>query len=164
MTSGLRRQYARLIQEQLRAFGIDVRIDEVDMSVVQQRATSGHFDAVVWAVATGPSPVDATLQNWTRRGFGGDNVGRYHNAAFDRLVEQAAWGARDRAEAQRLWRSAIELLNADAPAAFLYAPDNVAAVHRRFGNVTIRPDSWLALVRTWRIAPGQLTERDRVAN
>jgi len=163
-TSGLRRQYARLIQEQLRGFGIDVRIDEVDMSVVQERAGSGHFDAVVQAVATGPSPVDATLQNWTGRGVGGSNAGRYHNAAFDRLVEQAAWGARDRAESARLWRSAIELLNGDAPAAFLYAPDNVAAVHRRIGNVTIRPDSWLALVRTWRIEPGQLTDRDRVAN
>ncbi|HEV2670590.1 MAG TPA: ABC transporter substrate-binding protein [Gemmatimonadales bacterium] len=162
MTSGLRRQYARLIQEQLRPFGMDVRIDEVDMSVVQERAATGRFDAVLQAWATSPSPVDATLQNWTRSGFGGANSGRYDNPAFARLVEQAASGARDRADAARLWRSAIELLNADAPAAFLYAPDNVAAVNRRIGNVTIRPDSWLAMVRTWRIEPGHLTDRDRV--
>src|SRR5216110_1515611 len=36
-TSGLRRQYARLIQAQLQPFGWDVRIDELDLAVVQQR-------------------------------------------------------------------------------------------------------------------------------
>jgi len=29
-------------------------------------------------------------------------------------------------------------------------------------NVTIRPDSWWALVRTWRIPAGERIERDRV--
>jgi hypothetical protein len=59
--------------------------------------------------------------------------------------------------------SAIVLWNADAPAAVLYAPDNVAAVQRRVRDVTIRPDSWLALVRSWRIPSSQLTDRDRMA-
>jgi hypothetical protein len=54
------------------------------------------------------------------------------------------------------------MLNQDAPAIFLFAPDNVAAVHRRVTGVTIRPDSWLALLRTWRIPADQLTDRDRV--
>jgi len=34
---------------------------------------------------------------------------------------------------------------------FLYALDNAAAVHKRVDNVQIRPDSWAALLRTWRI-------------
>jgi len=160
-TSGLRRQYARLIQEQLHAAGLDVSIDEVDLSLMQARTNTGHFDAVLGAWATGPSPIDATLQNWTRRGFGGGNPGRYDNPEVDRLLEQAA-GARNRAEATRLLHSAIVLWNADAPAALLYAPDNVAAVHRRVRDVTIRPDSWLALVRSWRIPSSQLTDRDRM--
>src|SRR5436190_357576 len=89
-TSGLRRQYARLIQAQLQPFGWDVRIDEVDLSVVQQRVGAGQFDAVLGAWASGPSPIDATLQNWTRRGFGGQNPGRYDNPQLDRLLEGAA--------------------------------------------------------------------------
>jgi peptide/nickel transport system substrate-binding protein len=161
-TSGLRRQYARLIQAQLQPFGLDVRVDEVDFSVVQQRVGSGQFDAVVWAWATSPSPIDATRENWTRRGFGGGNMGRYDNPQLDRLVEDAA-AARNRDAATRLLRSAIALWNSDAPAAPLYAPDNVAAVNRRVSDVTIRPDSWLALVRTWRIPASQLSDRDRVA-
>src|SRR6266699_94577 len=100
-TSGLRRQYARLIQEQLHAAGLDVSIAEVDLILMQARTNTGHFDAVLGAWATGPSPIDATLENWTRRGFGGGNPGRYDNPEVDRLLEQAA-GARNRADATRL--------------------------------------------------------------
>ncbi len=162
-TSGLRRQYARLIQAQLQPFGLDVRVDEVDFSVVQQRVGNGQFDAVVWAWASSPSPIDAMRENWTRRGFGGQNPGRYDNPQLDRLLESAVT-ARNRDAATRLLRSAIALWNGDAPAALLYAPDNVAAVNRRVSEVTIRPDSWLALVRTWRIPASQLSDRDRVGN
>lgn len=160
-TSGLRRQYARLIQAQLLPFGWDVRIDEVEFSVVQQRLGTGQFDAVLGAWATGPSPIDGTLQNWTRRGFGGQNPGRYDNPQLDRLLESAVQ-ARSRDAATSLLRSAMALWNSDAPAAPLYAPDNVAAVSRRVSDVTIRPDSWLALVRMWRIPASQLSDRDRV--
>lgn len=160
-TSGLRRQYARLIQAQLQPFAWDVRIDEVEFSVVQQRVGTGQFDAVLWAWATGPSPIDATLQNWTRRGFGAGNLGRYNNPQLERLLESAV-AARNRDAATRLLRSAIALWNSDAPAAPLYAPDNVAAVNRRVSEVAIRPDSWLALVRMWRIPASQLSDRDRV--
>ena len=45
---------------------------------------------------------------------------------------------------------------------FLFAPENVAAIHARVANVAIRPDSWWALVRTWRIPPDRLIDRDRV--
>src|SRR5439155_206433 len=144
-TSGLRRQYARLIQAQLQPFGWDVRIDELDLAVVQQRVGAGQFDAVLGAWYSGPSPIDGTLQNWTRRGFGGLNPGRYDNPQLDRLLEGAA-RTRSREPATRQLRSAIALWNSDAPAAPLYAPDNVAAVNRRVSEVTIRPDSWLALV------------------
>src|SRR2546426_6653853 len=51
------------------------------------------------------------------------------NPAFDRLADRAV-GAMNRAEARRLWRTAIEVLNQDAPAIFLFAPDAVAAAHR----------------------------------
>jgi hypothetical protein len=55
----------------------------------------------------------------------------------------------------------MDVLNADAPGIWLFAPDNVAAVHRRVADVQIRPDSWWALVRTWRIPADRLIDRDR---
>lgn len=160
-TSGLRRQYARLLQEQFRAVGVKVDIDELEPAVVSQRVGTGKFDTVIQSWGNDPSPSSGIMQTWTRAGFGGSNFGRYYSPDFERIVSRAVT-ASSRDQARPLWRSAIETLNADAPAVFLYAPDNVAAVHKRVENVQLRPDSWAALLRTWRIPPDRLIDRDRV--
>ena len=161
-TSAIRRQYARLLQEQYRAIGAEVELDEVEPSVFLQRASAGRFDALIAAWNADPTPASSIAQTWTREGVGRSNYLRYLNPAFDGLVERASSGKGGRAATQRAWRQAIELLNQDAPAVFLYASENVAAVHRRVADVTIRPDSWLALLRTWRIPADRLIDRDRV--
>ena len=160
-SSASRRQYARLLQEQYRTLGVDVQLDEVAWSLFVERARAGRFDALLHVVNTDPTPTSGIPQTWTRAGFGLSNFGRYENAAFERLVDHAVASA-NRAEAKRLWRAAIEVLNQDAPAVFLFAPGNFAAVHRRVTEVAIRSDSWLALLYTWRIPADRLNERDRV--
>ncbi len=160
-TSAVRRQYARLLQEQLRQIGVEVLIDEVEFNVFLQRAQTGEFDALIQTWNTDPTPASGTTQTWTQGGIGHSNYLRYANPLFDRLVEQAS-SSFDRTEARRTWRAAVELLNQDAPAVFLFAPENVAAIHRRVAGVTIRPDSWAALLWTWRIPPDRLIDRDHV--
>ena len=160
-TSVLRRQYARLLQEQFRKVGARVEIDELEFSVVSQRLSSGNFDTAVWSWGNDPSPSSGISQNWTLGGFGGTNYGRYHNPEFQRLADLAV-AAPTKERARGLWRAAIGTLNADAPGIFLYALENIAAVHNRIENVQIRPDSWAALLRTWRIPPDRLIDRDRV--
>ena len=159
-TSALRRQYARLLQQQFRAAGASVELDEVEFSVFNERVQTGRFDVALVTRNGDPTPSSSITQVWTAAGLGGSNYGRYVNPTFDRLVDEAK-AAPQRDAAKRLWRRALEVLNADAPAVFLFAPDNVAAIHRRFADVVIRPDSYWALVRLWRIPPDQLTERDR---
>lgn len=161
-TSAIRRQYARLLQESYRTIGVDVQLDEVDFSVFLQKGRSGQFDAILNSWNTDPTPSASLSQTWTAAGVGRSNYGRYVNPAFDRLADRTIETAKNRAAARRAWRGAIELLNQDAPAIFLFAPDNVSAVHRRVANVTIQPDSWLARLRTWRIPADKLTDRDRV--
>ncbi|HEY9507023.1 MAG TPA: hypothetical protein VIQ27_13700, partial [Gemmatimonadales bacterium] len=58
------------------------------------------------------------------------------------------------AGAAELYRRAMETLNADAPAVFLYAPSNTAVVSRRIGNVRIDPYSWASGLRTWTAEDG----------
>ena len=160
-SSAVRRGYARLIQEEFRRIGVEVQIDEVEFSVFTQRAQAGQFDALLQTWNTDPTPSSGITQTWTRGGIGQSNYLRYASAQFDGLVEQASTTF-DRTEAQRSWRAAMELINQDAPAIFLFAVQNVAAIHHRVENVTIRPDSWWALVRTWRIPPDRRIDRDRV--
>ncbi len=160
-SSVLRRQYARLLQAQFHALGVHVEIDELEPSVVNQRAATGKFDTVILSRQNDPSPSSGIAQSWTRAGFGGSNFGRYYSADFEQLVDRAVT-ATSRDQARALWRRAMETLNADAPAVFLYALDNVGAVHKRVENVQFRPDSWAALLRTWRIPPDRMIDRDRV--
>jgi hypothetical protein len=54
----------------------------------------------------------------------------------------------------------MDTLNADAPAIFLYALANRAAVQRRLENVTLDPYSWLSGLREWRIGEGKAIARD----
>jgi len=160
-TSVLRGQYALLLQEQFRLIGVRAEIDAVEAAVVTQRVGRGKFDTAILSRSNDPSPSSGMAQSWTRTGFGGSNFGRYYNAEFEGLVDRAVT-ATTRDQARALWRRAMETLNADAAGIFLYSLENVAAVHKRVENVQLRPDSWAALLRTWRIPPDRLIDRDRV--
>ena len=160
-TSVLRRQYARLLQEQFRVIGVRAEIDELEFSVVTQRLQSGSYDTSILSRGNDPSPGSGITQSWTRAGFGGSNFGHYYNPEFERLVDRAI-AAPKQDQARAFWRAAMTTINADAPGIFLYALENMAAVHKRIDNVQIRPDSWAALLRTWRIPQDQLIDRDRV--
>lgn len=159
-TSAIRRQYARLLQEQYRTMGVDVQLDEVDFSLFNERSRAGRFDALINVWTTDPTPSSGFPQTWT--GGGRSNYGHYDNPDVDQLVDRAVVSAGNRDQARRAWRSATETLNRDAPAVFLFATENVAAADKRVEDVRIRPDSWLALLRTWRIPVDRQTDRDRV--
>ena len=159
-TSASRKQYAQLIQEQLRLVGVEVTVEQSDMATLQQRLRSGNFDAAIQAWATDPTPSSGIPQMWSRGG--GSNFGHYESAAFEQQVAAASHAASPDG-ALRAWRAAFEILAGDAPAIVLNAPDNVAAIDKRVTDVRLRPDEYWAYVRTWRIPRDRLTERDRQA-
>ncbi len=141
-TSLGRRRLAELLQERWRLIGAEVTVTAVDFPVFQERLGQGKFDSYIGAWLDEPSPRGLADQ-WTAAGIGILNYGRYANPAFDRLFHEAL-GASDVLAARRAWRAALDTLNADAPALFLYAPVNVAAVSRRVQGFTIDPYSWLS--------------------
>jgi peptide/nickel transport system substrate-binding protein len=158
-TSAARKQYAQLLQEQLRLVGVAVAIDEMDPNAADDRLRNGRFDAAVESWLTDPTPASGIPQHWTRDGS--QNFGHYENAAFDRQVARAV-AATSAEAAESAWHAAFEALAQDPPAIMLNAPDNVAAVDDRVTDVRIRADSWWGLLRTWRIPPDRLNERDRL--
>src|SRR5256886_8727265 len=68
-TSAIRRQYARLLQEQFRVAGVDVQLDEVDFGLYNERARAGRFDALLNVWNTDPTPSSGFPQTWTPAGF-----------------------------------------------------------------------------------------------
>ena len=146
-TSGIRRQMALLIQEQLRRIGVQIEIQQLEFPVYIERRSAGDFDVDFSAVNQDPSPSGLT-QSWTCAG--GNNVAGYCNRGVDSLMEQAVRGQGDPGES---WIEALKQIEQDAAATFLYAPAFTYAVNRRFRGVTISPQShWLTL-RKWSVSP-----------
>ncbi len=150
-TSTARRQLAEGIQQMWRNRGIAATITAVDFPIFQERLAQGRYDAMIGAWLDEPSPRALAIQ-WTRHGLGVLNHGRYQSATFDSLF-QTALDAPTVAAARPLWRAALDTLNADAPAIFLYTPTNVAVASRRLGQLTVDPFSWLHEVGRWRKTP-----------
>jgi peptide/nickel transport system substrate-binding protein len=148
-TSTTRRRIAEIIQEQWRKVGVDASIAAVDFPVFQSRLAAGTFDAYIGAWLDEPSPRGLGDQ-WTRGGWEALNYGHYASPAFDSLF-RTALALKDPSKARPVWKAAFDTLRADAPAVFLYAPTNVAAIADRVGNVHINPFSWLAELPSWRL-------------
>jgi peptide/nickel transport system substrate-binding protein len=158
-SSAVRQQYALLLQEQLKAVGVEVLIDQMERAAMDERVQGGGFDAVLESWNTDPTPTASVPGIWGTGG--GSNYGRYASATFDRQVAAATSAATPEA-AKAAWIAAFGTLAHDAPGIMLFSVDNIAAVDSRVADVRIRPDSWWALLWTWRIPPGKLNERDRV--
>ncbi len=128
--------------------GAAVTVTAVEFPVFQERLGRGEFDSYIGAWLDEPSP-RGLAEQWTREGWEALNYGHFANPAFDALFARAG-RAHDVAAARRLYREAMDTLNADAPAIFLYAPANVAVVSSRMEGVEIDPYSWASGLRRWR--------------
>ena len=146
-TSVTRKNAAVALQEAWRQVGAQVSVAAVEFPVFQKRLAEGKFDAYIGAYLDEPSPRGLADQ-WTAAGIGVLNYGGYRSAGFDSLFTRAL-AIRSLSEARTAWREAMDRINDDAPALFLYAPTNVAAVSHRLGGVVIDPYSWVSGVREW---------------
>lgn len=148
-TSTTRRQLALSLQEAWRRVGARVSVSALDFPVFQERLGARKFDAYIGAWLDEPS-ARGLADQWTRAGWDALNYGRYANRVFDSLFQRAT-AERQPAAARALYSEAMDTLNADAPAIFLYNPGNAAAVSRRLEGVAINPYSWLSGLPHWRL-------------
>jgi peptide/nickel transport system substrate-binding protein len=154
-SSGIRRQAAVMLQERWRRLGAKVSVTAVDFPVFQERISKGQFDSYIGAYLDQPS-ARGVADGWTRKGWSGLNYGRYVNPVFDSLIEGAE-RSHEPEMARSLYRQALDTLNADAPALFLYAPHSVAAIRRTLKDVQLNPYSWISQIPEWRVSrPGQV--------
>jgi peptide/nickel transport system substrate-binding protein len=146
-SSGMRQRTGVVLQEQYRRVGVEVRLVPLEANVWMDRARTGQFDAMLgaWQVDLPPGGL---RELWGSGGIGGSNYGSYASAEFDSLVALATVTS-DRDTARGLWHQALQIINDDAPAVWLFSPKTIAGVNRRLENVTLRPDEWWATLWTW---------------
>ena len=141
------------LQESWRGIGATVSVTTVEFAVFQKRLGEGQFDAYIGAYLDEPSPRGLADQ-WTQKGLEALNYGSYKSASFDSLFFRAL-AMPSVADARLAWREAMDTINAQAPALFLYAPTNVAAVSHRLEGVEIDPYSWMSGLPGWRVRGGR---------
>ncbi len=150
-SSAIRMRYAVLLQAQYRKAGVAVTVDPLDINAFAQRLNKGDWDAVLNAWHTDPSP-SAVRQAWSGAALPphGANFTGYSSASFDATVDSAAatFGS-DRSRS--LYQRAYAIINADAPAVWLYEARSASGVGRRVNVVGARPDQWWADLPDWTV-------------
>ena len=154
--SAPRAMMAAQAQEQLRRIGVRIELVRLDGPVWAERRGKGEFDIDFSSASMDPSP-SGLVQSWSCAGRSGSNVGQYCNPAVDSLLDLAITG---RGDVRRTWRQVVRTINDDAPAVFIYAPVTAMAVHRRYADVAVRPESWWSSLWRWRVRPGERLPRD----
>lgn len=126
---------ATVMQAQLRAVGIDVRIRTVEWAAfIREFVNKGRFDAVLlgWTIPQDPDLYSVWHSSQTFEG--GLNFTHYRNSELDGLLERAQ-STPDRAKRVALYRRIQEILDADQPYCFLFVPYALPVVQRRFRGV-----------------------------
>lgn len=133
-----RAKSAIIIQNQLKAIGIDVRIRAVEWAAfIKEFVNKGHFDTVLlaWTITQDPDIFD--IWHSSKAKPGGLNFTAYRNAEVDALLVKARV-LTDRAKRKELYDRLQEIFHEDQPYCFLYVPYTLPIVQSRFHG--IRPE------------------------
>ena len=153
-SSAVRKQLAVQAQEQLARVGVDLDVQLMEGPVWGQRHSQGNFDISFGSATQDPAPA-GLMYSWSCAGSG--NVGRHCDPAADSLITAAVLTA---GNPSPIWVAALRRIEDGARAAYLFAPMNLVAVHRRFERVEVRPDSPWMMAWKWRVQRGRALARD----
>ncbi len=133
------RLLAAVLQQQMRAAGIDLQIRSAEFGTFYADVTKGAFQmyALRW-IGSNEDP-DIFRYAYDSASFPpkGGNRGRYSNRYVDALLAQAA-GSADQAKRRQLYVAVQQSLAEDLPGIPLWYPDNEVIHSRRLSGVTPR--------------------------
>ncbi|EFO80320.1 extracellular solute-binding protein, family 5 [Oscillochloris trichoides DG-6] len=119
---------ATLIQNQLKAIGVNVEIQQFDTATAAKAATEGQFHLILWRYDR--NDADVLNVNLHSDRIGSSNRFGYSNPEVDALLDQAAQEL-DETKRAALYVEAQKLIMPDAPWQPLYIPVDVLAISKR---------------------------------
>ncbi|NYF80759.1 ABC transporter substrate-binding protein [Granulicella arctica] len=130
------RLLAAIMQQQLRAAGIDLQIRSAEFGTFYSDVTRGMFQmyALRWVGSNEDPYIFRYAYDSASFPPKGGNRGRYSNAKVDALLVRAA-GSTDQAERRRLYVEVQQILAEDLPGIPLWYPDNELIHSRRLVGV-----------------------------
>lgn len=130
---------AAIIQQRLRALGIEVKIRVIEWaSFVTQFIDKRNFEAVLLGWTISPDPDIYDVWHSSKTGPKELNFIGYKNAEVDRLIEVGRRSFDQETRRKAYWRIQ-EILSDEQPYTFLYVPDSLPAVSARFRGIEPAP-------------------------
>jgi len=129
---------AEIIQQNMKALGIEVNIRVMEWQAFLEQIDKRAFDAIIlgWSMGRDPDIYDIWHSSKTKKGE--YNFIGYKNPEVDRLLVE---GRRtfDMEKRKRIYYRIHAILADEQPYAFLYVPDALPIVHKRFKGVKVEP-------------------------
>ncbi|MGA7577969.1 MAG: peptide-binding protein [Desulfobaccales bacterium] len=133
--NNVRELTAVIIQQRLREVGIRVKVRTVEWAAfVSEFIEKGNFEAVILGWSTGIDPDQYDIWNSTKTKPGELNFTHYRNPEVDRLLEEGRHTF-DREKRRQAYFKLQEILAEDQPYTFLYWPDALPAISKRFRGI-----------------------------
>jgi peptide/nickel transport system substrate-binding protein len=131
----IRVRTAEIIQRRLRQIGILVEIRTVEWAAfLKQFIEKGRFEAVLLGWNTGLDPDQHDIWNSTKTKPGELNFTGYKNPEVDALLAEGRHTF-DREKRRQAYFKFQEILAEDQPYTFLFVPDALPAISRRFRGI-----------------------------
>jgi len=129
-----RRRAAEIIQHRLKEIGIKVKIQILEWSVFLEFINKKKFESILigWNLSRDPDCYDIWHSSKTKPGE--FNFISYENAEVDNLLDK---GRRtfDQQERAKIYNKIHEILYNEQPYMFLWVPDSLPIVHKRFKGI-----------------------------
>lgn len=136
-------QYSQVIQDSLKAVGINAEIETLELNTLLDQLKQGQFQMTTaqW-VGGNQDPIflrDLYETNESPdKKPGGRNRSRYANPELDKIVNEA-FNTVDKAKAKELYIKAQDIVANDLPLLPLWYPSNMVVATKRIGNIKINP-------------------------
>jgi peptide/nickel transport system substrate-binding protein len=135
----LRVRTGEIIQRRLREIGIVVKLRTVEWAAfIKEFIDKGRFEAVLLGWTTGQDPDLFDIWHSTKTKPGELNFIHYKNPEVDRLLEEGRHTF-DREKRRQAYFRFQEIIAEDQPYTFLFVPDALPAVHKRFRGIKPAP-------------------------
>jgi peptide/nickel transport system substrate-binding protein len=150
-----RRMACEVVQNRLRAVGIDVKIQVVEWGTfLREFIDKKRFQAVLlaWQMSRDPDVYD--IFHSSKTAAGQFNYVTYKSAEADALLDEGRL-LFDEGERATVYKKLHARIAEDEPYTFLYVPDATIAIHRRFQNVEETPTGLAPNFIRWSVEPDE---------
>jgi peptide/nickel transport system substrate-binding protein len=146
---------AEIIQQNLKAVGIDVNIRVMEWQAFLEQIDKRSFDAIIlgWSMGRDPDLYDIWHSSKTKKGE--YNFIGYKNPEVDRLLV-AGRRTFDMKKRKKIYYRIHEILAEEQPYAFLYVPDALPIVHKRFKGIAVAPLGIFYNFREWYVPKNRM--------